>query len=234
MNGIERFFMLNVQIAQTLIGVISVLIAYAISVTLAGFFAAWTALQMGDDTPEQAGFLTLNPMAHIDFLGTFFLMLYKFGWSRFIPMNPFNIQDRFRVVKVLIAFLSKTFAHCVLGIFALISLIALFGTQGVNFAVSLVDAAPQASSYMISIGTILIYVLFINAILAVVSFIANMCGLGVMIWAEKNPEYLGYTSLIMLIIQVLLFYLLGGIFFMIVLTLIQKVGYFIAALLHLF
>ncbi len=226
--------MLNVQIAETINGIIALLLAYGFSVTIAGWFAAWTALQMGDETPEQEGFLTLNPMAHIDFLGTFFLMLYKFGWGRFIPMNPFNIHGRFRVVKVLFAFLSKTIAHCVLGILALIALIVLFGEKILTSALPLTQAFPQASSYTLAIGLILMSLLFINVILAVITCIANMCGLGVMIWAEKHPQYLAYTSLIMLVIQVILFYLFGGILFMFILGLIQKAGYLIASLLHLF
>jgi hypothetical protein len=234
MNGDPEIFMLNVQIAETISGLIALLIAYAFSVTVAGWFAAWTALRMGDDTPEQEGFLTLNPMAHIDFLGTFFLLLYRFGWGKFIPMNPFNMHGRFRVIKILVAFLSKTFAHCVLGIFALILLILIFGDKILSNVVPLAVAYPLASSYTLSVGLILMSLLFINVILAVITCIANICGLAVMIWVEKHPEYLGYTSLIMLVIQVLLFYIFGGILFMLILSLIKKAGYLIASLLHLF
>jgi hypothetical protein len=226
--------MLNVQIAETIIGLIALLIAYGFSVTVAGWFAAWTALQMGDETPEQEGFLTLNPLVHIDFLGTFFLLLYKFGWGKFIPINPFNIHGRFRVIKILVAFLSKTFAHCILGIFALIALIVLFGDKILTSTLPLTQAFPNASSYVLAVGLILLSLLFVNVILAVITCIANMCGLGVMIWAEKHPEYLGYTSLIMLIIQLLLFYVFGGVLFMFILGLIQKIGYLIASMLHLF
>jgi hypothetical protein len=226
--------MLNVQIAESISGLLALLIAYGISVAIAGWVTAWTALQMGDDTPEQEGFLTLNPLMHIDFLGVFFLLLYKFGWGKFIPINPFNIHGRFRAIKVLLAFLSKTFAHCILGIFALLALIVLFGQKIVASSLPLMQAFPQASSYALAIGLILVSLLYINVILAVFNCIANMCGLGVMIWAEKHPEYLGYTNLIMLIVQVLLFYILGNFLFIFILALIQKAGYLIASLLHLF
>lgn len=225
--------MLNVQIAQTFIGLITLLLSYGISVTIAGCFAAWVALKMGDETPWQEGFLTLNPMAHIDFLGVFFLLLYKFCWGRFIPMNPFNISGKLRIIKILFAFLSKTIAHIGLGILSLIALIGLFGEQILTGIVPLARAFPGASSYVVAIGLIILSLVFVNALLAVISCIANACGLGVMIWVEKNPHYMGYTSFIMLIIQVLLFYFFGSALFITVLNLIQTIGYWIASCLHL-
>lgn len=226
--------MLNVQTAESIISIITFLLAYLCSVTFAGFFTAWMALQMGDDTPEQEGFLTLNPLAHIDFLGTLFLVLYNFGWGRFVPINPFNIHGPYRTIKVLAAFSAKSFAHCMLGIISLICLLALFGETILVSPLPLAQTFPQSSSYTLSIGLVLIAMLIVNVLLAIITFLVNMCGLVVMIWAEKHPEYLMYTSLIMLIVPVAVFYLCGGILFAFVFGLIKYIGYLIASLLHLF
>jgi hypothetical protein len=51
--------------------------AYFFSVTVTGYAQARIALALGDDTPESAGFLTLNPLAHLDIIG--FLLLLFFG-----------------------------------------------------------------------------------------------------------------------------------------------------------
>ena len=233
MNGLWRL-MLNVQTAESIISLITFLLAYMVSVTLAGCFTAWVALKMGDETPEQEGFLTLNPLAHIDFLGTLFIILYNFGWGRFIPINPFNIHGKLRVVKILAAFLAKTFAHCLIGAAALTGLIALFGERILVSTAPLAQSFPEASSYTISIGMIFISLLWVNVMLAVITFILNLCGLGVMIWAENNPDYLPYTSLIMLIVPIAIFYALGGWLIKIMFIAITTSGFMIASLLRLF
>jgi len=223
--------MLNVQIAQSIISLITFLIAYGISVTLAGCFTAWVALKMGDETPAEEGFLTLNPFAHIDLLGTVFLILYNFGWGRFIPINPFNMHGRFKLVKVVIAFAAKSIAHLGIALFSLVGLLGLFGET--VLCKSLTEAHPQSSSYLLSIGMILISMLVVNMVLAVITFFVNMCGMAVMYVVEKNPQYLLYTSLIMVIVPVVLFYLFGHAVLMITFGLLQKIGYLLATFLHL-
>jgi Zn-dependent protease len=50
---------------------------------------AMMATRYGDNTPRQAGRLTLNPMAHLDPLGTIVLLVTGFfGWAKPVPVNP--------------------------------------------------------------------------------------------------------------------------------------------------
>lgn len=51
---------------------------------------AWTAFMLGDDTAKHQGRLTLNPLAHIDPIGTVLLPLMgvPFGWAKPVPVNP--------------------------------------------------------------------------------------------------------------------------------------------------
>lgn len=46
------------------------------------FAHAWTADQFGDNTPRFNGRLTLNPMAHLDPIGSMMLILAGFGWAK--------------------------------------------------------------------------------------------------------------------------------------------------------
>lgn len=190
---------------------------------------------MGDDTPEQEGFLSLNPLVHIDFLGTLFLMLYKFGWSKFIPINPFNMHGKYRLVKVLTAFSAQTWAHLMLALFSLITLIGLFGEKVLNviFVQPLSQSFPESSSYILAIALIVISMLVVNTILAVTSFLINMCGVAVMFFVEKHPQYMLYTSLIMLVVPLLVFYLFGTTLILFIFSMIQMSGYYLATLLHL-
>jgi Zn-dependent protease len=60
---------------------------------------AWTASKLGDPTAAAMGRVSLNPLAHIDPLGTIIfpllLILLKqpvFGWAKPVPYNPFNLR----------------------------------------------------------------------------------------------------------------------------------------------
>ena len=56
----------------------------------------WMAKQYGDNTAEEAGRLTINPLKHLDPLGTFMLFFGPFGWAKPVPVNPMNLRDPFR------------------------------------------------------------------------------------------------------------------------------------------
>ena len=52
---------------------------------------AWSAYRLGDDTAARMGRMTINPLAHIDLVGTVLLPLFlqvPFGWAKPVPVNP--------------------------------------------------------------------------------------------------------------------------------------------------
>ena len=64
---------------------------------------ALAAHYMGDDTAKYLGRISLNPMAHIDLVGTVILPLFMiffpypipiFGWAKPVPVNPLNFRDK--------------------------------------------------------------------------------------------------------------------------------------------
>ncbi len=69
--------------------------AILFSLTVHEYFHAWTALRFGDTTARDMGRLTLNPMAHLDILGTIMMFLsgFRFGWAKPVPVNPFNTRN---------------------------------------------------------------------------------------------------------------------------------------------
>lgn len=56
---------------------------------------AWSARRLGDDTAERMGRLTLNPFAHIDFLGTILLPFLRvpLGWASPVPIDPTQFRQ---------------------------------------------------------------------------------------------------------------------------------------------
>ena len=75
-------------------GFIAAAITLVIAFTVHEFAHAWTADQLGDDTPRYNGRLTLNPLAHLDPLGSLMLLIAGFGWAKPVPVNPYTLQRR--------------------------------------------------------------------------------------------------------------------------------------------
>jgi len=66
------------------------------------YMHGWMAYQLGDSTAKDAGRLTFNPLAHLEWFGSFFLPLvmivtsmpFVFGWAKPVPYNPYNLKDK--------------------------------------------------------------------------------------------------------------------------------------------
>ena len=54
----------------------------------------WVAYRMGDPTAKMMGRLTLNPLKHLDPMGTMMLFLFGFGWAKPVPVNLNLLHDR--------------------------------------------------------------------------------------------------------------------------------------------
>ena len=76
--------------------IISRILTLLIAFTVHEFAHAWTATAFGDETAKLNGRLTLNPIAHLDFLGTLLLIVAGFGWAKPVPINPYVLQRRSR------------------------------------------------------------------------------------------------------------------------------------------
>jgi len=51
------------------------------------------AYRLGDPTAKDAGRLTLNPLAHLDPVGTLALLILHFGWAKPVPVNPYYLHN---------------------------------------------------------------------------------------------------------------------------------------------
>ncbi len=68
-------------------------LALTLAVTIHEFAHAWAAVKLGDPTPKLQGRLTLNPLSHLDPLGTLMLLFFRFGWGKPVTFDPFNLEN---------------------------------------------------------------------------------------------------------------------------------------------
>ena len=57
------------------------------------FAHAWMASKCGDNTAARMGRLTLNPMAHLDVMGSLMILFVGFGWAKPVPVDSRNLSD---------------------------------------------------------------------------------------------------------------------------------------------
>lgn len=76
------------QIFANPIQTIFALIALILAISIHEYAHAWTAYYLGDPTPNNQGRVTLNPLKHLDPLGTIFLLIAGFGWGKPVMTNP--------------------------------------------------------------------------------------------------------------------------------------------------
>lgn len=82
---------------------IAVLVAVILFVlTVHEFSHALAANALGDDTAKRMGRLTLNPIAHLDILGTALMFIAGFGWAKPVPVDPYNLKNP-KIGMILIA-----------------------------------------------------------------------------------------------------------------------------------
>jgi Zn-dependent protease len=68
-------------------------ISLIIAVTVHEFSHAFIADRLGDPTPKIMGRVTLNPLAHLDPIGTLAILIANFGWGKPVQYDPYNLQN---------------------------------------------------------------------------------------------------------------------------------------------
>jgi Zn-dependent protease len=145
----------------------------------------WAAYKLGDYTAKDAGRLTLNPIAHLDFFGSILLPLllvlsksgFIIGWAKPVPYNPYNLRDqKYGDLKVAIGGPGANFILAVL--FGIISRFAVLPAllkqdliinffQGNNdFLLSQMQGSIAASIFVMSF-----IIVFINLLLMIFNLI---------------------------------------------------------------
>jgi Zn-dependent protease len=138
---------------------IAFLIIVLVCLPIHEFGHAWAAVKLGDNLPLYQGRYTLNPLRHLDVIGTLLLALVGFGWAKPVQFNPYALRKA---------------PNMRAGIFVVASAgplmnVLLAVVAAVPFRLGLVSARDILSSQPLAV--ILYILLSINLVLAVFNLI---------------------------------------------------------------
>ncbi len=119
------------------------------------FAHAWVSDRLGDPTPRRDGRVTINPLAHIDWLGFAALLLVGFGWGKPVMIDPRYYKNR-RRDEFLVAIAGVTM-NLIIAVVLSIPVRMMMKHYG----------AGVPSDLMYNIFQILYYAVFINVVLMI-------------------------------------------------------------------
>lgn len=174
----------NLASAESFISIICLFFAYCLSVTISGAGQSYIAYKMGDRTAYDEGFFSLNPLVHVDLLGALMLVLFKFGWGRQIPINPFYVKQKLHSLRLLLVYGSEALISMLLAVGALLFLVFFFKIDALFLAVemffsgltptrSFVQTFPHTPSVIIVGALFLLSIVFFNVFIATYSIFLN-------------------------------------------------------------
>jgi Zn-dependent protease len=114
-------------------------IAVILGITFHEFSHAAVATLQGDQTARSQGRLTLNPISHLDPLGSIALLVAGFGWGRPVPFSPMHLRNRWGAALVGLAGPAANFVLALASAVALRVLYADVLGFEVNFSVRLLE-----------------------------------------------------------------------------------------------
>ena len=144
MDGFSSF--LAYPLEQIPYVAITLIIAFSVH----EFSHAFMAWKFGDDTAKNQGRLTLNPMSHLDPIGTILIFIAGFGWARPVPVNRFFFK------KPRLAGISVSFAGPLSNlIMACLGFIIWYGLVATGVSASLPSAVPDFLDIFIGLNAVL-------------------------------------------------------------------------------
>lgn len=141
-----------------LIGLFTGILGLLVAITIHEFAHAWMANYLGDPTPRLQKRLTLNPLAHLDPIGTLVLFLtgFRFGWGKPVQFDPYNLENPKRDAALISV--AGPISNLILA-----SILSLF------FRLSIVETDPLSPVFLMS--QVIRSVIFLNVGLAVFNLI---------------------------------------------------------------
>lgn len=135
--------------------------AIIIGISMHEFAHAFVADKLGDNTPRLQGRVTINPIAHIDWIGLAALFFCGFGWGQPVQINPYNFRNR-RRDEILVAVAGVVMNLLMAILFTIIAKIVVTAVGGVWLT---------STTLGTGIWSILKYIVQINLVLMIFNLI---------------------------------------------------------------
>jgi len=223
--------------ANLILTYVTLFTAYLISIALAGSSQAWIAKLSGDDSAEEAGFLTLNPIYHIHIVGAIMFVLFGIGLGPVQPVNLSSVWPRWKYLKLLGIYAAKPVVNIMTATISLISLLLIFGhgpmaasnIQKVKYLIVLaftegntpltafmdipqqfLNLFPGVATYIVVCGIILLALVMFNMLAASFNFVINGSYYALAIGHERQSRYVVHLQYFMIFGPFIVMFLFGG------------------------
>ena len=121
----------GMSIQDIFITIITMLGAMVMALTVHEFAHGLAAKWNGDPTAKMSGRLTLNPIKHLDIMGTIALLFIGFGWAKPVPINPNNFNKQTKgIVTVSLAGVTANLILAIINFAFLLIMAAIVGAVG--------------------------------------------------------------------------------------------------------
>lgn len=118
------------------------------------FGHAFVAYKLGDDTPKIQGRVTINPLAHVDWIGLAALFFCGFGWGKPVQINQYNFKNR-RTGMLMTAFAGVVMNLLLAAFFTLVLKLVTVAFGSYTLASGMGQVVWQMIYYTIQINLVL-------------------------------------------------------------------------------
>lgn len=134
-----------------------------LALTVHEFAHGYVAYRLGDPTAKSLGRLTLNPLKHLDPIGTLAFFLIKIGWAKPVPVNP-NYFRNPRKDMLWVALAGP-------GVNLALALVSALAVKVVWFIASNIPYSPMAEAILVPLNQVLVASVWINLVLCIFNFL---------------------------------------------------------------
>ncbi len=177
----------SIKSIEMLVAILTVTFVYIISVSVVGYVRAFVAKKLGDTLPEELGFLTLSPFAHVSLFWLFCLIFFQLfdprdliALGRYIPLSVEAFTGKWRRSKMVLAHLSDVIASFFIAFFFLLfifivyqnkTLFLLYHPFSFKHVVAVLGNNVEPSFLVLTYGALVMFIF--NCVLTAVSFFVN-------------------------------------------------------------
>jgi len=134
-----------------------------LALTVHEFAHGYVAFRLGDPTAQREGRLTLNPLKHLDPLGTIAFFIFHFGWAKPVPVNPAYFRNPQK--DMLWVALAGPVTNLILAV------ISALMTKALWLLAKTIPYSALGEAVLVPLNSVLIASVWINLVLCIFNFL---------------------------------------------------------------